>query len=110
MCGNIGNPFSGEVGKIREGDFAVVEVSSFQLETIRDFKPKISLITNINPNHLDRYRNMQEYLDAKKRIFMNQDASDYLVLNYSDPTLRDIAKEAKACPDGKEYDSGIAIT
>ena len=96
VCGNIGNPFSGEVAKMREGDFAVVEVSSFQLETIREFKPKIALIININPNHLDRYNNMQEYLDAKKRIFMNQDKDDFLVLNAQDACLAGLEKETAA--------------
>jgi len=94
VCGNIGNPFSAEVGKMREGDFAAVEVSSFQLERIRDFKPKIALIINLTPNHLDRYNNMQEYLAAKKRIFMNQDKNDFLILNALDPLLSGLAPEA----------------
>jgi len=96
VCGNIGNPFSGEVARIGEGDFAVVEVSSFQLETIRDFKPKIALILNINPNHLDRYNNMREYLDAKKRIFMNQDKDDFLILNAQDPGLSGLENKTSA--------------
>ena len=62
------------------GYFAVLEVSSFQLETIKDFKPKIAVILNLTPNHLDRYNNIGEYLDAKKRIFMNQDENDFLIL------------------------------
>ena len=96
ICGNIGNPFCGEVEKMREGDFAVLEVSSFQLETIKDFKPKVAVILNCTPNHLDRYNNLQEYLDAKKRIFMNQDKSDFLVLNADDHLLSAIASEAKS--------------
>jgi len=96
VCGNIGNPFCAEVEKMKEGDFVSLEVSSFQLERIASFKPKIALILNFTPNHLDRYKDMQEYLAAKKRIFMNQDKSDYLVLNSQDPVLRGIAKEAKA--------------
>ena len=96
VCGNIGTPFSGEVAKMQKGDFVSLEVSSFQLERIRDFKPKISLILNFTRNHLDRHKDMQEYLDAKKRIFMNQDKDDFLVLNQDDPVLRDLAKEAKA--------------
>ncbi|MDD5692289.1 MAG: UDP-N-acetylmuramoyl-L-alanine--D-glutamate ligase [Candidatus Omnitrophica bacterium] len=96
VCGNIGNPFSGEVARIGEGDFAVVEVSSFQLETIKDFKPKIALILNINPNHLDRYNKMREYLDAKKRIFMNQDKDDFLILNSQEPGLSGLEKEASS--------------
>ncbi|MBM3246276.1 MAG: UDP-N-acetylmuramoyl-L-alanine--D-glutamate ligase, partial [Candidatus Omnitrophica bacterium] len=77
VCGNIGNPFSGEVSKLREKDFVCLEVSSFQLEKIRGFKPKISVILNFSRNHLDRYKDMREYLEAKKRIFMNQDKEDY---------------------------------
>jgi len=96
VCGNIGNPFCGEVERMEEGDFVSLEASSFQLEKIREFKPKISLILNFTSNHLDRHTDMQEYLDAKKRIFMNQDKSDYLVLNHDDPVVKELAKQAKA--------------
>jgi len=96
VCGNIGNPFSGELEIMREGDFVSLEVSSFQLERIVNFKPKISVMLNFSINHLDRYKNMQEYLEAKKRIFMNQDKTDYLVLNFQDGVLRELAKETKA--------------
>jgi UDP-N-acetylmuramoylalanine--D-glutamate ligase len=96
VCGNIGRPFTGELHKMKEGDFVSLEISSFQLETIRTFKPKIALILNITTNHLDRYGSMQEYIQAKKRIYSNQDASDYLVLNYNDPILKELSKEAKA--------------
>jgi len=87
VCGNIGNPFCGEVEAMRPDDFVVLEVSSFQLETIKDFKPKIAVILNLTPNHLDRYNNINEYADAKKRIFMNQDKNDFLVLNSEDSIL-----------------------
>ncbi|MFC1675196.1 UDP-N-acetylmuramoyl-L-alanine--D-glutamate ligase [Candidatus Omnitrophota bacterium] len=96
ICGNIGNPFCGEVAKMKEGDFVSLEVSSFQLERIRDFKPKISVMLNFSRNHLDRYAGMQEYLSAKKRIFINQDKDDYLVLNQEDASLRQLAEEAGA--------------
>lgn len=96
VCGNIGRPFTGELTKMKEGDFVSLEISSFQLETIRTFKPKIALILNITTNHLDRYKSMQEYIQAKKRIYMNQDSSDYLVLSYNDPILKELSKEAKA--------------
>lgn len=96
VCGNIGNPFCGEVQKLEAGNFVSLEVSSFQLEKIHEFKPKIALILNFTFNHLDRYKDLQEYLAAKKRIFMNQDKSDYLVLNYDDPVVKDLAKETKA--------------
>lgn len=96
VCGNIGNPFCGEVEKMQEGDFAVLEISSFQLETIRDFKPRVAVILNVTANHLDRYNNMQEYLDAKKRIFMNQDQNDFLVLNGDDVLLKNISNQVKS--------------
>jgi len=94
VCGNIGNPFTGELEKMSEGDFVSLEVSSFQLEKIKTFKPKVAVILNFSKNHLDRYKNMQEYLEAKKRIFINQDKNDFLVLNQEDPILCDIAKES----------------
>lgn len=96
VCGNIGNPFCAEVANLKKGDFVVLEVSSFQLETIKKFKPKVAVILNLTPNHLDRYNNIQEYLDAKKRIFMNQDKNDFLVLNADDPVLKAVASESKS--------------
>jgi UDP-N-acetylmuramoylalanine--D-glutamate ligase len=96
VCGNIGNPFTGEVKKIRPGDFAVLEISSFQLEKIRTFKPKISVITNISKNHLDRYPGMPDYMLAKKRISLNQDKTDYLVLNQEDKELIKMAGSSRA--------------
>lgn len=96
ICGNIGNPFSGEVSAMGSQDYVSLEASSFQLERIQTFKPKISVILNFSPNHLDRYNNLQEYLKAKKRIFMNQDKNDYAVINYADSTLRGLAKKIKA--------------
>ncbi len=96
VCGNIGNPFCGEVAKIKPDDFVVLEVSSFQLEAIDKFKPKISVILNLSRNHLDRYNNMEEYLAAKSRIFMNQDKDDCLVLNQDDSSIRELAGQTKA--------------
>jgi UDP-N-acetylmuramoylalanine--D-glutamate ligase len=95
-CGNIGNPFCAEVEKMREGDFVALEVSSFQLEHIDTFKPRVAAILNLSRNHLDRYSGMQDYLSAKKRIFKNQESSDFLVLNYDDPEIRGLDKEARA--------------
>ncbi len=96
ILGNIGKPFCGELEKIQEGDFVSLEVSSFQLETIDKFKPKVAVMLNFSPNHLDRHKDMREYLKAKKRIFLNQDASDYLVLNKRDPALKDLAGQARS--------------
>lgn len=96
LCGNIGNPFSGEVKNIESGEYVALEVSSFQLERIKKFRPRISLILNFTPDHLDRYRNIEEYLAAKKRIFMNQENGDYAILNYADPRLRSLSSQIKA--------------
>jgi UDP-N-acetylmuramoylalanine--D-glutamate ligase len=96
VCGNIGNPFSGQVNLMQPQDFVSLEVSSFQLERIDKFKPKIAVMLNFSCNHLDRHKDIEDYLKAKKRIFLNQDKNDYLVLNKDDPILRGLAKEASA--------------
>jgi len=96
VCGNIGNPFCAELDKMKETDFVSLEVSSFQLERIQRFKAKVAVILNFSRNHLDRHKDMQEYLNAKKRIFMNQDRNDYLILNEDDPIVRELAKEANS--------------
>ncbi|MBV9270498.1 MAG: UDP-N-acetylmuramoyl-L-alanine--D-glutamate ligase [Candidatus Eremiobacteraeota bacterium] len=82
--GNIGNPLIREVVKAKAEDWVVAEVSSFQLETIRSFKPKVSVILNISADHLDRYFSMDEYSEAKFRIFANQSAADSFVGNLDD--------------------------
>lgn len=74
-------------------DFIVAEVSSFQLESIKDFRPKVATILNITPDHLDRYHSIKEYSDAKARIFENQNEDDFLVLNWDDPETIKVASE-----------------
>jgi UDP-N-acetylmuramoylalanine--D-glutamate ligase len=74
-------------------NYIVVEVSSFQLETIDRFKPKIAAILNITPDHLDRHENMEDYINAKARIFENQGAEDYLILNADDPVVKKVESE-----------------
>jgi len=96
ICGNIGIPFCAEVAKMRQGDYVSLEVSSFQLERTVKFKPDIALILNFAENHLDRHKDMREYLDAKKRIFRNQGQDDFLVLNAEAPALKAAASEAKS--------------
>ncbi|HAJ56930.1 MAG TPA: UDP-N-acetylmuramoyl-L-alanine--D-glutamate ligase [Candidatus Omnitrophica bacterium] len=96
VAGNIGMPFSSIVSGVHKEDLVSLEVSSFQLEAIKDFHPKISVILNLTPDHLDRYGSMEEYLAAKKRIFLNQGPDDHLVLNYGDEALRNIAEESPA--------------
>lgn len=96
ICGNIGNPFASEVEHIKNDEYVSLEVSSFQLEHIQEFRPKIAVILNFTPNHLDRHRDMQEYFEAKKRIFMNQQESEYLVLNQEDEKVCALARQARA--------------
>lgn len=91
--GNIGDPFCSKIEEMSKNDIVSLEVSSFQLEAIKEFHPKVSVLLNFTPDHLDRYANVKEYLDAKKRIFMNQDKHDYVVLNWADETLRGLEKE-----------------
>lgn len=80
-CGNIGTPMS-ELLLGEEPGLYVAEVSSFQLETIRTFRPKVALWLNLSPNHLDRYPSMAEYREAKLRIFLNQTAENWAVVQY----------------------------
>ncbi|MBI4811550.1 MAG: UDP-N-acetylmuramoyl-L-alanine--D-glutamate ligase [Ignavibacteriales bacterium] len=83
--GNIGTAFSGFVQSLDEKSVAVLEVSSFQLDHIITFRPKISIILNITPDHLDRYdHNFEKYIASKCRIFENQTNDDYLIYNYDD--------------------------
>lgn len=96
VLGNIGDPFSRHIPDIRKEDFVSLEVSSFQLETIRDFHPEVAVILNLTPDHLDRYKDVNEYLEAKKRIFMNQDEDDWLILNHGDEALRKIAGSVRS--------------
>jgi len=84
--GNIGTPVISLAAQSTPDSFVVLEISSFQLETIVQFRPWISAILNITPDHLDRHRTFQNYLDAKARMFENQQASDFAVLNADDPT------------------------
>jgi len=92
VCGNIGNSLSGEVKKISKNTVAVLEVSSFQLERIESFKPKISVILNVTEDHLDRHKSFNDYLKAKIKVFKNQTKDDIAILNYDDKVLRDVKK------------------
>jgi len=85
--GNIGSPFAHDVVVLSDRDYAVVEVSSFQLERIETFKPKVAAILNITPDHLDRYKLLEKYAEAKYRIADAQDENDYRVLNADDEVL-----------------------
>jgi len=82
--GNIGIPLISFVDKTTDESVVVAELSSFQLETIVDFKPDVAALLNVTPDHLDRYDGMEEYLEAKMRIAMNQDGGDYFIYNKDD--------------------------
>ncbi|MBC5800768.1 MAG: UDP-N-acetylmuramoyl-L-alanine--D-glutamate ligase [Candidatus Eremiobacteraeota bacterium] len=85
--GNIGNALITETFTAKPADWVIAEVSSFQLESIRSFKPKIATILNLSPDHLDRYHSMDEYGEAKFRIFANQGPGDTFVGNLDDPAV-----------------------
>lgn len=85
--GNLGTPLSESALSEKKYDLLVCEISSFQLEGIKRFKPHIACILNITPDHLDRYSSMDDYIKAKWRICENQDPSDFAVLNVDDPLL-----------------------
>ena len=84
-CGNIGNSFIGEVEQLKPGTIAVVEVSSFQLTHIDQFKPHVAVLLNLSTNHLDWHKSFEEYAEMKFRIFKNQTSEDYSLINKSDP-------------------------
>ena len=93
--GNIGIPYTQEALNMREDSLTVVECSSFQLETIVDFKPDVSAILNITEDHLNRHKTMECYAQIKENIAMNQDRNGTCVLNYEDDRLREFGKELK---------------
>ncbi len=83
--GNLGTPLCEAVLSPLTWEAAVVEVSSFQLETVSDFRPRVAALLNITPDHLDHYQNFEEYYEAKLRIFQSQKPGDHAVLNWDDP-------------------------
>jgi UDP-N-acetylmuramoylalanine--D-glutamate ligase len=96
VAGNVGLPFSEIVGEADPDSIVVLEVSSFQLEAVSTFKPRVAVILNLTPDHLDRYAGFREYAEAKYRITMNQDAGDTLILNADDDNLRTLHDRSRA--------------
>jgi UDP-N-acetylmuramoylalanine--D-glutamate ligase len=88
VAGNIGNALTDDPGLLRGRDWIVAELSSFQLEDIETFRPRVATILNVTQDHLDRYHDIHEYGEAKARIFMNQRKEDFLVLNFDDPLVK----------------------
>ena len=94
--GNIGTPAIALAERATPESVIVLEVSSFQLETIHSFRPKVAVILNVTPDHLDRHRTFEAYVDAKARILENQQSADLAVLNAADPTCVAMAARTKA--------------
>ena len=94
--GNIGTPAISLAERAKPETIIVLEISSFQLETIHTFRPKIAVVLNVTPDHLDRHRTFEIYTDAKARIFENQQGSDFAVLNADDPTCVALGARTRA--------------
>lgn len=94
LGGNIGTPLLSKIDEVRESDKVVLELSSFQLMTIKN-SPSVAVMTNLSPNHLDVHKSLQEYIDAKKNIFLHQQAGDKLVLNYDNDITKSFSGEAR---------------
>ena len=94
--GNIGTPAISLVDRAKADAVVVLEVSSFQLETVQTFRPRVAVVLNVTPDHLDRHRTFAAYTDAKARIFENQQTNDYAVLNADDPTCAELANRSRA--------------
>ncbi len=96
VAGNIGDAFSNHAAQLNSNSLAVVEVSSFQLDHIERFKPKVSIVLNITPDHLNRYGDsMERYVSSKSRVFMNQDQDEVLIYNVDDTVVADLVKTAR---------------
>ena len=93
LGGNIGNPLLTDTEKMKENDWVILELSSFQLHTMRK-SPEIAVITNISPNHLDMHKDYKEYIDAKKNIMLYQNEGDTLIVNADNQVTADIGKSA----------------
>ncbi|MDR2045124.1 MAG: UDP-N-acetylmuramoyl-L-alanine--D-glutamate ligase [Clostridium sp.] len=96
VVGNIGTPYTAKVGGTAADTATVAEISSFQLETVRTFRPKVSAILNITPDHLNRHHTMEAYVAAKEAVAGNQTADDLCVLNYDDRYTRNFAARCPA--------------
>src|SRR4029079_6555333 len=111
--GNIGLPLSAQVGDSTPETLHVVETSSFQLEQTDTFHPWIAVMLNFSPDHLDRHATVAEYAAAKARIFANQQATDWAVVNADDPAVLEIARRGRATlrmfARNKNIDEGTVI-
>lgn len=111
LGGNIGKPLLPEVALMKPTDFAVVELSSFQLMTM-DLSPHIAVVTNLAPNHLDVHRSMEEYISAKKNIFLHQNSKDRVILNADNSITRSFVSSAPGavtCFSRQEEPAGDSV-
>ena len=113
VVGNIGIPYTSEAASMTENTVTVAEISSFQLETTHEFKPEISAILNITPDHLNRHYTFENYANCKLDITKNQPKEDYAVMNYDDPeTVKRIDKVPATVilfSHKKELESGVIV-
>lgn len=113
VVGNIGMPYTESALDTREDSVTVAELSSFQLESIHTFRPRVSAILNITPDHLNRHHTMEAYIGAKLNITKNQTAEDVCVLNYEDETTRKMAEKVNArvlfFASGHKLEQGIYL-
>lgn len=100
VVGNIGIAFTLRAEEPDVDDYVIAELSSFQLETIETFHPHVSAVLNITPDHLNRHKTMQRYMEAKQNVYANQNESDYCVLNYDDLECRRMGQEIMAQEKG----------
>jgi len=109
VAGNIGIAASSVCRKARDDSWLITEVSSFQLETIKYFRPCISAVLNITPDHLDRHKTMERYIEAKSRILINQGESDYFIVNHDDGKAYGLApcSAAKVVPFSRVTELGF---
>ena len=101
IVGNIGIPYTQVALDTEDTSVTVAEISSFQLETIMDFRPNVSAILNITPDHLNRHKTMENYIEIKKGITLNQTGADSVVLNYDDPVLREFGQDEEQKPKAR---------
>ncbi|HEX9154700.1 MAG TPA: UDP-N-acetylmuramoyl-L-alanine--D-glutamate ligase, partial [Nitrospira sp.] len=96
VAGNIGNALTEDMRLLTGQDWIVAEISSFQLEDVETFRPRVATVLNITQDHLDRYHDIAEYGEAKARIFMNQRQEDFLVLNFDDTLVKAFTNRTSA--------------
>ncbi len=113
VAGNIGTPLIQEVTGLSKNDWVVAEISSFQLETIKDFHPFISVYLNFTPDHLDRHLTIENYWETKRKIYSNQTEDDYAVINLDDPEVVRAAENCRArkfyVSIHKEVEQGVSL-